>query len=153
MWQVLKLLSNVDWAGFLLSSAKCSRWTWSYAWASSTVYCTRAICWPMGATAQQRWSSCVPVVYKGVTWGAGTSKSRNKTKSETKRKPNPHKFTTSTQAHHSTSIYGSIPCSLDSVTEVRLMVYSLLWQLSILLLTVLDFLPFSCMLTVDIFSS
>ena len=93
----------------------------------------------------------MPVVYKGVTWGAGASKSRNKTKSEMKRKPHPHKFTTSAQVHHSTSIYGSLPCSLDSVTEVRLMlfsVYSLLWQLSILLLTVLDFLPFSCMLTV-----
>ena len=50
--------------------------------------------------------------------------------------------------------YGSAP-SVDSVRELRLMfsVYSLLWQLSILLLTVLESLPFSCMLTVDIFSS
>ena len=32
-------------------------------------------------------------------------------------------------------------------------VYSLLWQLLILLLTAVQFLPFSCMLTVDIFSS
>ena len=50
--------------------------------------------------------------------------------------------------------YGSAP-SVNSVREVRLMfsVYSLLWQLSILLLTVLESLPFSCMLTVDIFSS
>ena len=81
------------------------------------------------------------------------------TKCETERnRSHTYKFTTSTQAHHSTHIF---PCAvwlapgLDSVSEVRLMlfsVYSLLLQLLILLLTVLE--SFShCMLTVDIFTS
>ena len=60
-----------------------------------------------------------------------------------------HKITTSVQAHHSTHIFSCavwLPLSLDSVREVWLIffsVYSLLSRLSILLLTVLGFLPFS----------
>ena len=48
-----------------------------------------------------------------------------------------HKFTTSAQAHHSTRIFSCaiwLTPGLDSVSEVRLMlfsVYSLLWQLSL----------------------
>ena len=48
-----------------------------------------------------------------------------------------HKFTPSAQAHHSTRIFSCavwLAPGLDSVSEVRLMlfsVYSLLWQLSL----------------------
>ena len=84
----------------------------------------------------------------------GASKSRNETKrNETKRNgSHTHKFTTSAQAHHSSRIFSCavwLAPGLDTVSEVRLMlffVYSLLWQLSILSLTVLE--SFSqCMLT------
>ena len=69
------------------------------------------------------------------------SKLRNETK---RNESHTHKFTTSAQAHHSTGIFSCaiwLAPGLDSVSEVRLMlfcVYSLLWQLSILLLTVLE---------------
>ena len=83
---------------------------------------------------------------------------RNETKHETKRnESHTHKFTNSTQAHHSTRIIFScavwIAPDLDSVSEVRLMFseYSLLWELSILLTVLESFSQY--MLTVDIFSS
>ena len=68
-----------------------------------------------------------------------------------------HKITTA-QAHHSTHIFSCavwLPPSLDSVREVWLIlfsVYSLLSRLSILLLTVLEMLPLSCMLTSSVAS-
>ena len=59
------------------------------------------------------------------------------------------------QAYHGTCNFSCaiwVAPRLDSVSEVRLVfsVYSLLQQLLIILLTVLEFFPFSCMLTVDI---
>ena len=84
-------------------------------------------------------------LYVAISMGASKSKmKRNAKRNKTKWKPHPQIYYI-VQAHHSTVFFscavGFAP-SLVSVSEVRLMfsdsVYSLLWQLSVLLLTVLD---------------
>ena len=78
----------------------------------------------MWATAQQQWSSCVPVVYKGVTWAGGASKSRNETRNETKQRPHPQIYYFGAHASQHTYNFSLwLAPSLNSVSEVRLMFF------------------------------